>query len=330
MEKQYLLQLMLSKGIGDAAIKKILHHTALYPGDSLENFCEKPEELISIIKCRNDTFDSVRLNKEHAEKLYRELEQQEISIILEIDPDYPTQLKKVLGKQCPPVLFVKGNKKLLSTLSVGFCGSRKVSSKGITITAQCAEQLANHRITVVSGYAAGTDLSAHASAMIHGGNTIFVLAEGILKFSKKQAVKNYLTAENHAFVSQFLPKTLWNAGNAMKRNSIIIGLSKAMILVESGISGGTFAAGEEALRRGQPLFVIDYAKPEVSAEANPYFIERGGQPIRGKKNVPNLEKVFSAVETYHHADVESEQLMINVENVKSRNTNYQYPTSDNL
>ena len=185
MEKQYLLQLMLSKGIGDVAIKKIIHHTTLYPNDSIEVFCKQPEKLASIIKCRSDTFDSIRLHKEHAEKLYHEIQQQDISIILENEPDYPVQLKNMVGKHCPPVLFTKGNRKLLSTLSVGFCGSRKVSPKGTTITAQCAEQLANHGITVVSGYAAGTDLSAHASAMIHGGNTIFVLAEGILKFTKK-------------------------------------------------------------------------------------------------------------------------------------------------
>lgn len=61
----------------------------------------------------------------------------------------------------------------------------------------------------------------------------------------------------------------------MKRNSTIIGLSDAMILVESGLSGGTFAAGEETLKRSRPLFVVDFASPEASAEANPFFIERG-------------------------------------------------------
>lgn len=327
MVGQYLLQLMLSKGIGDISIKKILHHVSIYPEDSLESFCNNPERLSSVIKCRNDVLESIRLNKDRAEKLYQEIIQQQISIIIESDTDYPTQLKEVLGSDCPPVLFVKGNRKLLSAPSVGFCGSRKVSPKGITITAQCAEQLVNRGITVVSGYAAGTDLSAHTSAMIHGGNTIFVLAEGILKFMKKQVVKELLTADNHVFVSQFLPQASWNVGNAMKRNSIIIGLSKAMILVESGKSGGTFAAGEEALQRGQPLFVIDYAKPEVSAEANPYFIERGGQPIRGRNNIPNLERLFYAVDTYHHTEVEPEQLMIDFKSTKIRNADYQRPTN---
>ena len=46
-------------------------------------------------------------------------------------------------------------------------------------------------ITVISGYAAGTDLAAHKSALENGGNTVFVLAEGILRYSKVlDAVKN--------------------------------------------------------------------------------------------------------------------------------------------
>lgn len=65
-----------------------------------------------------------------------------------------------------------------------------------------------------------------------------------------------------------------------------------MILVESGKTGGTFAAGEESLKRNLPLFVIDYAKPEVSVEANPFFIERGGRPIRSRAGLPNLTDVI--------------------------------------
>ena len=92
-----------------------------------------------------------------------------------------------------------------------------------------------------------------------------------------------------------MPNTTWSVGNAMKRNVTIIGLSRAMILVESRMKGGTFAAGETALSVHCPLFVIDFEKPEVSAEANPYFIKKGGLPIRGKNGIPNLNKVFSVV-----------------------------------
>lgn len=295
MSKQYLLQLMLAKGIGPVSIKKILGYVALHSDKSLREICEDPTCLINIIGCNENTINDVIKQKENARDLHLELSTQDVDMIIETDNDYPSNLKAVLGNECPPVLFVKGNKDLLYKESVGFCGSRKVSPKGLYITEQCAELLTKENVTVVSGYAAGTDLAAHKAAMANGGDTIFVLAEGILKFSNKQMIKEYLNKENHLFVSQFLPNVTWNAGNAIKRNALIIGLSKAMILVESGKAGGTFAAGNEALELGQPLFVVDYEKPEVSAEGNPYFLSRGGKPIRSREGRPNLDKVLSTL-----------------------------------
>lgn len=312
MNKRYLLQLMLSKGIGNVAIKKILHYAFTHQDVSLELFCKEPALLNMVLSCKEETRLSILQNEERAKKLCDEMQEKGIDTIVETDSKYPKHLIKVLNGQCPSVLFVKGNTALLSTKSVGFCGSRKVSSKGVIITEQCAEQLANRGITVISGYAAGTDLAAHRAAIAHGGNTVFVLAEGLFMSTKKVEIRDLLTDENHIFVSQFLPTQTWNVGNAMQRNAVIIGLSSAMILVESGKTGGTFAAGEESLKRGTPLFVIDYEKPEVSAEANPYFIERGGMPVRGKKGVPNLEKVFRSIDNAEQKSTHSEQLMLNL------------------
>ena len=161
MENQYLLQLMLSKGIGDVAIKKILHYAFTHEGASLELFCKEPLHLKSVLNSKEETLISIPQNEERAKKLCDEMMEKGITAIAETDSEYPEHLKKALNGQCPPVLFVKGNTSLLSTKSVGFCGSRKVSPKGVMITGQCAEQLADHGITVVSGYAAGTDLAAH-------------------------------------------------------------------------------------------------------------------------------------------------------------------------
>ena len=292
---RYLLQLMLSKGIGDVAIKKLLNRLRMEDSLSSSDFCRDPL-LLQQILYRNgsvdETFRSVVSNESAAEHLLEELKNNDVSIVTEIEDDYPQKLKVSLGKNCPPVLFLKGNKELLNSVSVGFCGSRKVSEKGIIITEQCSRQLVDRNITVISGYAGGTDLAAHKAALEACGNTVFVLAEGIGEYKDKGQIKPLLNDKNHLFVSQFLPHTKWMASNAMRRNSTIIGLSKAMILVESGKTGGTFAAGEEALKREVPLFVIDYAKPEVSAEANPYFIQNGGKPIRSRQGQPNLEPVF--------------------------------------
>ncbi len=281
---------MLSRGIGDVAIKKILQTV----GYDLKPLCDNPTSLFEILH-KSYSIDNIRSNSDGAQILEQELSRKNIHIITEIDTAYPKQLKKILGQKCPPVLFAIGNIDLLNSPCVGFCGSRNVSNRGVQIASQCASQLVGENITVVSGYAKGTDLAAHAAAMNNDGNTIFVLAEGILEYKEKSAVKNQLTDNNHVFVSQFMPHAKWSASNAMRRNSVIIGLSQAMILVESGKKGGTFAAGQESLRLNQPLFVVDYAFPEVSAEANPYFISHGGHPIRGKNGIPVIRDVLNAI-----------------------------------
>ncbi len=290
-----MLQFVLTKGIGEATIKKALSFMQNNKC-SWEELCVSYQTLSSVIGLKDEVIQNIELSRSKAELLIEKLNKNNIRAIVQNEKEYPQYLKNMLGEKCPPILFVKGNISLLNSNAVGFCGSRKVSQKGIDITTECAHQLVQKNITVVSGYASGTDLAAHRAALESGGNTIFVLAEGILKSYIKGGIKHLLNKKNHVFISQFMPEITWNSGNAMKRNGTIIGLSQSMILVESGLSGGTFAAGEEALRVHCPLFVIDFAKPEVSAEANPYFISKGGHPIRGRDGIPNLSKVFYCVE----------------------------------
>lgn len=289
-----ILQVAFAKGIGDVALKKYLHYLQ---NNKIEKESFLSDEVFCKLGFKQDILNSMEENKERATNIYDKMISKGIEFIAETSEDYPQYLREMLHDKCPPLLFIKGNKKLLNHVGVGFCGSRQVSNKGMNIAANCAKQLVEKDITVISGYASGTDLTAHKVALENGGKTIFVLAEGILKSSIKKQIGYLLNNENHLFVSQFMPELTWNAGNAMKRNSTIIGLSRAMILVESRLEGGTFAAGEEALRVNCPLFVIDFSKPEVSAEANPYFINKGGIPIRGKDGQPNMKNVFNSIAT---------------------------------
>lgn len=288
-----MLQFALARGIGESAIKKaiiFMAHSKL----SWDVFVND-ESLLKQCGLNEDKIKNVYTARQQAEILYDKLVSNGIKFLAENEEKYPQYLKKMLGEKCPAILFVSGNMDLLNHTSVGFCGSRKASEKGIGIAVDCVKQLTAEHVAIVSGYATGTDLAAHKAALESDGSTIFVLAEGILRASRKKEIRQLLNQTNHIYVSQFMPNAAWNAGNAMRRNSVIIGLSRAMILVESGKTGGTFAAGEEALRVGCPLFVVDFAQPEVSAEANPYFLAKGGQPIRGKNGIPNISKVLDTV-----------------------------------
>jgi DNA protecting protein DprA len=222
-----------------------------------------------------------------------ELHRQGVQILVRGKPDYPARLTQVLGETAPPVLFAKGNLSILERKTVGFCGSRKTSAKGLRIARESARLLAESDINIASGYANGTDLAAHCGALAVNGATTFVLVEGILNFRIKPEVAELLNEENYVAVSEFPPEIKWIARNAMQRNRTICGLSDAMIMVESGLSGGTFAAGETTLQLNQPLFVVEYAEPPKSAEGNRYFLDKDARPLLGnRKGKPLLDAVF--------------------------------------
>lgn len=292
-----ILQFLQAKGAGEACLRRLLNYSLINGIDNAVSLCNSAHMLTAELNIRPDISSNIVTSLPQAQSLAERLINENIGLTWIGDDIYPLTIINILKKSSPPVLFYKGNVEIFNQPGVGFCGSRKASDKGLVITKRCAEQLVHHQICIVSGYAYGVDMAAHQAALENSGNTIFVLADGILRFKHKKEVLNLLSDCNHLAISQFPPNMSWSGINAMKRNGTIIGLSKAMILVESGITGGTFAAGEETLRRNEPLFVIDFSAPGPSAEANPHFIRQGGIAIRGTQDgIPNLQKVFTAVE----------------------------------
>lgn len=226
------------------------------------------------------------------------------------DLDYPERLKTVLGSKAPQHIYVWGNLSLIEIPSVGFCGSRKVTEKGLSVTQDAASQFAQLNWTIVSGHAKGVDITAHLNALKGGTSTVIVVAEGLESFKLRNELKPYVTPQNTLIISIFEPKDGWTVWRAMKRNEIIIALSDAMILVEAGITGGTFEAGKQTLRLRRPLFVVEYGQQSEKNAGNAYFLERGAQPIlrSSTSGKANLDPVRREVEkhTPKKTEVESQ------------------------
>lgn len=193
-------------------------------------------------------------------------------------------LADTLGQNAPPILFAKGDLKILSLPGVGFAGSRKSSPRGIAIATEAAQELARLGVNIVSGYANGVDLAAHRAALGAGGTTTLVLAEGILHFRIKADLADVLEQGRYLILSEFPPSLRWLGRSAMQRNQTICGLSRALVVIESGLDGGTFAAAQTAQKLQLPLFVVDFANPPASAEGNTYLLQHGATPLRSGGN----------------------------------------------
>jgi DNA protecting protein DprA len=292
-EASPILNLLLAKGVGVKTLSEIVD-SLLAGGLSPEE--QAIDELASALDWRPDLTKSALAVQQQAAELAEQLDCQGVRILVRGFGIYPQRLVQVLGKNAPPVLFAKGNLSIFNSKAVGFCGSRHASEKGVHVAAESASALGARGVNVVSGYAAGVDLAAHCAALEAGGVTTIVLAEGILHFRAKREIKNLLTDDNHVVVSEYSPRLPWNARNAMQRNQTIIGLSDALIVIESGTTGGTRACGESAMKLGHPLFVAEYATPSGSAEGNKDFLNRGAVALRGdRQGRPNMTKVFEAL-----------------------------------
>lgn len=222
-----------------------------------------------------------------------------ISVIPFYAENYPSRLARLLGNAIPPFLYALGNPSILSESGIAVLGDRGASSKGMTIAYHAARELSRHRISVVSGMAAGIGLTAHRGALENSGVTAAVIPGGIFGFKLPAELMDSFDPDRIVFVSPFYPSAEFNTFNAYVRNRIICALSKGVFIVEAPEKEGIFEAAKSAHKLKLPIFTAEYAEYPASAAGNRIIIENwGGIPIRGKieneVHVPNIEKIIAA------------------------------------
>jgi DNA processing protein len=204
---------------------------------------------------------------------------EDADLLIPQDSRYPQALIQCLGAKAPEKLWVWGNLDLLNRPAIGFCGSRDVSEKGLAVTTDVSEQVAQLGWVTVSGHARGVDSAAHRTALEHGAGTILVLPEGMHQFKLRQELRALVHSENTLIVSEFDPDARWAVGRAMQRNQTIIGLSRVMILIEARMEGGTFAAGKTAIALHHPIFVVNFQERAETNAGNQYFLQHGAYTL---------------------------------------------------
>lgn len=239
-----------------------------------------------------------------------------ITILRKGNDQYPWRLATVLGKRAPDQLYARGNLTLLERHAISFCGARDASEKGIRAASACARSAVAADYVVTSGNARGVDRATHYEALKADGETILVLPEGISRFRIAPELREIWDWNKVLVLSQFDPEAIWRSYQAMERNSVIMALSCAMVVVEAGEKGGTRAAGEEALKLRVPLFAIDYGFDEEMAPGNRALIARGACKIKKSRDTgqPNLRTLLDVAHNYcSHLELRAEQSSIRQE-----------------
>jgi predicted Rossmann fold nucleotide-binding protein DprA/Smf involved in DNA uptake len=206
-----------------------------------------------------------------------------IEMIPVVSSEYSKTLKENLKKSAPIVLYIKGNKQVMSENSVAIVGSRDASGIALTFTDTVAKRVSKEFKVVVSGFAKGVDKQALDSSIACKGQSIIVLPQGIMTFETgyKMYYKQIIDGDI-LVLSTFHPKAGWGKELAMARNPIIYGLAKEIFVAESKPSknrqgketkGGTWAGVMDGLKKGRTIYV---RQPNASEKNDNNLLIRQG------------------------------------------------------
>ena len=171
------------------------------------------------------------------------------------DPAYPQWLRNIADP--PAVLYARGRIELLNAPSIAIVGSRNATPQGIRDAEAFARALSDAGWCVVSGMALGIDAAAHRGALAGRGSSVAVLGTGpdIVYPARNRELAHALATEG-ALVTEFAPGTPSIAGNFPRRNRLISGLARGVLVVEAAQRSGSLITAREAGEQGRDVFAI--------------------------------------------------------------------------
>ncbi len=199
---------------------------------------------------------------------------------------YPGLLLGV--KDFPKELYIKGNLCHDSfQLCLGVVGSRRMTSYGLSVTEELVAGLVSYGITIVSGFMYGVDITAHTSAMKHGGKTIAVMPCGINLIYPTRHWRYYeeLLSSGGLVVSEYLDDISPRKWMFLDRNRIVAGISLGVLVVEAMENSGSLITANFAREFGRKQFAVPGSIFSPTSYGANVLIKRGGVLVNSVEDI---------------------------------------------
>lgn len=194
-------------------------------------------------------------SKQDIDKDIEILERLGARLITRWDPEYPDNLKEIYDP--PAMLFVRGGFLREDDRSVAVVGTRNPTRYGVEMAQRITDGLVRAGITPTSGLARGIDTVCHRTALIGHGRTIGVLGCGIdVVYPRENKSLIEEMSLLGAVVSEFRPGVVPHPTNFYRRNRIISGLSKCVVVVEAARSSGSLITAQHAVDQNRDVFAV--------------------------------------------------------------------------
>lgn len=171
------------------------------------------------------------------------------------DGDYPAALLEIADP--PPLLYLKGDRGLLGRSGIAVVGSRNATPVGLQNAEAFSRSLSQSGLTIISGMALGIDAAAHRGGLDGGASSIAVVGTGLdLVYPARNKTLAKELVEKGLIISEFSLGTPALATNFPRRNRIISGLSRGVLVVEAALASGSLITARQAAEQGREVFAI--------------------------------------------------------------------------
>lgn len=207
------------------------------------------------------------------------------------DESYPSALLEIPDP--PVVLFAKGRLELLRSTAIAIVGSRNATPQGINTARAFAQALSDAGLTVVSGLALGIDAAAHEGGLAGSSSTIAVTGTGLdIVYPARNRALAHRIAEEGLLLSEFPLGTGAVAYNFPRRNRLISGLSRGVLVVEAAVKSGSLTTARFGADQGREVFAIPGSIHSPLARGCHALIKQGAKLVESAQDV--LEELHLA------------------------------------
>ncbi len=209
------------------------------------------------------------------------------------DAAYPRALLEIPDP--PTLLYVRGNPALLQKRGLAMVGSRNATPQGLQTAEAFAKALASQGQCIISGLALGIDAAAHRGALAAHGETVAVIGTGADRiYPARNKALALAIVEQGAVVSEFPLGTPALAANFPRRNRIISGLSRGVLVVEAAPESGSLITARLAAEQGREVFAIPGSIHSPVARGCHKLIKQGAKLVETAADV--LEELGNYVD----------------------------------
>ena len=282
MPLRHWLQLALTEGVGPILARRLIERAG-----GVEPACEASVALLRTVEGigtakASRIHESLRGAASAAESELEDARRMGITIICPDDPSYPALLHTTPDP--PLALYLKGSFEPRDLNALAIVGSRKCSFYGREQAERFAALLAGAGFTVISGGARGIDSAAHRGAMSHPqGRTVAVLGSGVdVAYPPENDSLFEQVARRGAVVSEFPLGTPPNRENFPRRNRVVSGMSRGVLVVEADEKSGALITARVACDdHDRPVFALP-GRVDNPVSAGPHLLIRDGATLVSK------------------------------------------------